>query len=459
VVAFFLFIFGLFAVKGDVKWWMFGAVFLTVLLSMGKHFEILNKFLFDYFPLFNKFRAPSSILSITAIFIPILGVLAISELIKSTKKSDYIRPLLISTGILGGISLILWLAGASFFDFNAPGDEQYKEIIDVLKDQRAALLSSSALRSLLFILLVSGTIYLYLKDKITSNILIAVISILGLVDLVQVGKGYLDKRDFVTKSVFKNEFEPRQVDNQILEDKDPNFRVLDVTVNTFNSASTSYFHKTIGGYHAAKLQRYQDLIERHISQNNQAVLNMLNTKYFIVKGQDGNPTVQRNPAALGNAWFVNNIKFVPDANAEIDSLTTFDPAGDAIVHEEFKAYIGSLVPSKNGTIILTSYTPNKIEYQSDTQSEQLAVFSEIWYGPNKGWQAYIDGKPVDHIRVDYALRGLKVPVGKHNIVFEFRPNAYYTGEIISLICSLTLLVLLGYVIYDAIRTQKQVAAV
>lgn len=457
VVAFFLFVLGLFVVKGEIKWWILGAVLFTILLSMGKHFEILNRLMFDYFPMFNKFRAPSSILSVTAIFIPILGVLALSDILKADNKEQYIKPLLISSSILGGISLFLWIASGSFFDFNAPGDEQYAQIKETVIDQRAEMVASSALRSLMFVLIVAGALLAFLKDKINQTVLVALISVLGLFDLVQIGKGYLDKKDFVSKSTYKSEFEPRQVDTQILQDKDPNFRVLDATINTFNSASTSFYHKTIGGYSAVKMQRYQDLIERHISQNNIEVFNMLNTKYFIIKGQDGNPTSQRNPAALGNAWFVNNIKMVPNANAEIDSLNGFDPAGDAIIHEEFKDYVSGLKPSKNGSITLTTYSPNKIEYESNTEGEQLAVFSEIWYGPNKGWQAYIDGKAVDHIRANYVLRALKVPSGKHTIVFEFKPKAYYLGETISLICSGILLALLGLVIFKAFRKDEKVS--
>ncbi|MBC7884685.1 MAG: YfhO family protein [Saprospiraceae bacterium] len=454
VVAFFLFIFGLFSVKEEIKWWILSAVLLTLLLSLGKYIPWLNKTLFDYFPLFNKFRAPSSILSITAIFIPILGVIALSDLVKSTKKEDFLKALYIAAGTLGGLCLMLWVFGSSFFDFTGSGDEQYKDIKDVLIKQRTSMFSSSAFRSLMYILLVSGVMWLFIKGKLNKTVLIAVISILGLFDLVQIGKGYLDKRDFVTKSAYKNNFEPRPVDNQILQDSDPNFRVYDATVNTFNSASTSYFHKTIGGYHPAKLQRFQDIIDRHISKNNQNVLNMLNTKYFILQGADGNPTVQRNPASSGNAWFVNHVIEVADANAEIDSLTNFDPAGDVIVHTEFKDYVSGLNLSKNGTISLKTYNPNKLEYESNTESEQFAVFSENWYGPDKGWQAYIDGVAVDHIRVNYLLRGLKVPSGKHTVIFEFHPKSYYLGETISLICSLILLGGLIIIIINSLRGKK-----
>lgn len=455
IVAFFLFVFGLFSVKGSLKWWLLASVLLTFLMSLGKNMEGFNRLLFDTLPLLNKFRAPSSILSVTAIFIPILGILGISEILKNTNKEQFLKPLYISTAILGGLCALLWFGGSSLFDFTSQGDANYQEIIDVLYKQRKSMLASSAFRSLAYIVLIAAAIWAFLKDKINSTILIAVIGVLGLFDLVQIGKDYLDKKDFVTKNAYKQNFEARPVDTQILQDKDPNFRVYDATVNTFNSASTSYYHKTIGGYHAAKLQRYQDIIDRHISKNNQGVLNMLNTKYFILQGADGSPAVQRNPAALGNAWFVNNIIHVPDANAEIDSLTSFDPAGDAIVHAEFKDYVGSLSLSKNGSIDLKSYHPNKLVYESNTEGEQFGIFSEVWYGPNKGWEASIDGKPVDHIRTNYILRGLKIPSGKHEIVFEFKPKAYHLGETISLICSLLLLGLLGYYIYTKIRPKNE----
>lgn len=455
-VAMFLFVFGMFSLKGNVKWWIFASVLLTTLLSMGKHFEFLNAFFFDYVPLYNKFRSPSSILSVTAIFIPLLGILALSDVLKADDKTRFIKPLQISAGMLGAIAAVVWLMPGSFFSFSAPGDAQYEQIKDLLVSERESMVSASALRSLVFVVLAAVAMYLYLTKRLSSVVLIASIAVLGLVDLVQVGKGYLDKRDFVSKNTYKSEFEPRPADSQILQDTDPNFRVFDATINTFNSASTSYFHKTVGGYHAAKLQRYQDVIERHISNNNMAVMNMLNTKYFIVPGQDGNPMVQRNPAALGNAWFVNNVTWVDSPQAEIDSLTGFDPAGDVVIHNEFKELIGAIQPSKNGAINLTSYTPNKLEYAYETEGDQIAVFSEIWYGPDKGWNAYVDGKPADHIRVNYLLRGMKVPGGKHTITFEFRPASYYTGEWISLICSLLLLGLLGWVIF---RYQKSDHAV
>lgn len=455
IIAFFLFVLGLFTVKGKLKWWLIGVVVLTMLMSMGKHFGGFNKLLFDYLPMYNKFRAPSSILSVTAIFIPILGILGLSEVFKAKDKSIYLKPLLITTGIVGGISLFVWLFGTSMFNLSMPIDDQYPQIKDAVLDQRADMISSSAMRSLFFVILAAGVLYLFIKNIISSIVMISIVGLLGLVDLVQIGSGYFGKRDFVTERAYKNEFEPRKVDLQILEDKDPNFRVMDVTVNTFNSAMPSYFHKTIGGYSAVKMQRYQDLIDHQLMQSNQAVFNMLNTKYFIGQGQDGQPSVQLNPAALGNAWFVNKIIMVSDANAEMNGLNDFDPAGEAVVHREFESYVSGLNPSKNGTIKQTSYTPNRVEYVSETSSDQLAVFSEIWYGPNLGWQAYLDGQPVDHIRVDYLLRGMKIPSGKHTITFEFKPKAYFTGEKISLACSGLVILLFGFAVFKEFQSKKR----
>lgn len=453
-IAFFLFILGLFIVKGEIKWWILSAVLLTVLMSLGKNFETFNHILYNYLPVLNKFRAPCSILSITAIFIPLLGMLALSKITEDEDKSQYLRPVMLTTGILALIAVVIWLAGPSLFNMSTPADEQYAQLKDVVLQQRASMMTSSAFRSLFLVIIAGGILYGYVKNMFSSTVMIAILTIVGVFDLFQVGKGYLDKRDFVSKSSYKSEFEPRDVDKQILDDKDPNFRVLDVTVNTFNSASSSYFHKTIGGYSAVKMQRYQDLIDHQIQKNNMAVLNMLNTKYIIGNGPNDKPGVQRNPAALGNAWFVNRIVLVKDDRTEMDSLTNFDPAGEVFVNEMYKDYVQGIQPDKEGSIILKNYSPNKLEYASESGSDQFAVFSEIYYGPNTGWQAYIDGKPAEHIRVDYLLRGMKIPSGKHIITFEFKPQSYYTGEIISLISSGILLVFLGFAMFTYFRKDK-----
>jgi hypothetical protein len=456
-IVFFLFLFGAFSVKGELKWALVTAVIFTMLLSLGKNFPILNQTLFDYFPLFNKFRTPNSVLSVTAGLVPILAILGLAAVWKSEKKEDFLKPLYYSFGILGGLALLLMLFGGSIFSFDGASDENYAQFIDDLKEERKSMMIASARNTLLLLTISAVLMYLWIKGKVSPMIALLGIGVLAVGDLFVNGKSYLGKEAFVSERQYEKNFTLRPVDAQILEDKDPNYRVYDATVNTFNSASPSYYHKTIGGYHAAKLQRYQDIIDKHISNNNQKVLNMLNTKYFIFKGNDEKETVQRNPAALGNAWFINNIILVDNANAEIDSLNGFDPAGDVIVHKEFETYVKGLAPQKNGEINLTTYEPDKLVYSSTSDSKQMAVFSEIWYGPDKGWQAYIDGKPAEHIRVNYILRGLVIPEGKHEIVFEFKPDSFYDGYYVAMISSILILLTLVFALYQAYKTKQTVA--
>jgi hypothetical protein len=445
IVAVFLFILGSVIVPGRFKWWLLLAVMVTTLLTMGKNLGSINEFIYNNIPLYSKFRTPNSIGSITAIFIPILAVLALNQLIKEDNKERLIKSLFYTIAGLGGLLLLIAVMGPSFIDFSGQGDDQYKQIIEPLLATRESVLRSSAFKSLFFVLITGAIIYFYLKNKLSSSVMLSVVGLLGVLDLFDVGNDYLDKTSFVTKSAYKNNFEPRPVDTQILQDKDLSYRVYDATINTYNSASTSYFHKTIGGYSPAKLQRAQDLIERQISKGNQKVLDMMNTRYFIIPGQDQKPMVQRNPGAMGNGWFVQNAKVVENANAEIDSLTNFNPRSTAIIHKEFESYVNGIAPSDSSSSIkMTSYDPDALEYDVVSgKDNQLALFSEVWYGPNKGWQAYIDGKPVDHIRANYILRALKMPAGNHKVKFEFKPNSFYTGEKISLISSL--IIILGFV--------------
>ena len=301
------------------------------------------------------------------------------------------------------------------------------------------MMRMDSFRSLGLMIVATVGIYLFIKNKISSIILIGIVSFVLLFDQLGVAKRYLDTDSFQPTANANASFTPRPVDTQILSDSDPHYRVFDQSINTFNSSISSYYHKTIGGAHAAKLQRIEDLRERQILKGNQKVLDMMNTKYFIVPGQDNQPEARRNGAALGNAWFVNTIQMVGSADEEINALESFDPGSQAIVHQEFSNYLGGLQPSKNGSITLAEYAPNELSYNSQTSSDQFAVFSEMWYGPNKGWQAYVDGEPVDHIRVNYALRGMKIPSGNHRITFIFDPQVYKTGNMISLISSILFL--------------------
>lgn len=485
----FLFLLGAMTVKGAVKWWLIAATFLTLLLSMGKNFASLNHLVYDFVPLYNKFRAPSSILSITALLIPLLGILGLSAVLSGkVDKTAGMKALKIAAGVTGGLALFFGLVGPSIFDFAGAVDGRLQQggwNVDAVIADRKSLMRGDGIRSFALIAASAGLIWAFLTNKIKELILIAGLGALILFDMWGVGKRYLDNDAFVTPSQYANNYQPRPVDQQIFAAeginygtpdnirksgnymdnvrKRGNYRVLDMSVSTFESSKTSYFHNTIGGYSPAKLQRIQDLIDRHFSKGTQGTFDMLNTKYFITRDQQ----LQQNPGALGNAWFVESIRKVATPNEEVDALSSITPATEAIVLDsEFNNYIGSFDPTKSGTIALTDYKPNYLSYTANTTSEQLAIFSEVWYGPNKGWKAYIDGQPTDHIRANYILRAMRIPAGQHKIEFKFEPDAYYTGVTISMISSLLILLsfigllgFMGYTYFQEIKDFKPVKAV
>ncbi|MGB0897264.1 MAG: YfhO family protein, partial [Flavobacteriaceae bacterium] len=436
-------------VKGRLKWWLVSATILSILLSWGSNLEWFTDLFFYYFPMYNKFRVVSMILVVAQLTMPVLGIMALHKiLINEVSKDEVWKWLKIVGGALACVLLLFAFLGSGLFDFESAKDANYpKQLIDALASDRMMMMRNDCLRGVGFLLVTSGVIWAYINQKLKSaTIASLIIGTLVVSDFWSINKLYLNEADFVSKKKYEKTYTPSSADQQIQQDTDPNFRVLNTSVNTFNDATTSYYHKSIGGYHGAKLRRYQDIIERHISQNNVNVMNMLNTKYIIGGGRDqGPPVAQRNPGALGNAWFVNNIKNVATANEEIDALTDFNPRQTAIVHQEFSNYVDDISSSSDSTasIRLTSYSPNAIEYSSQSKGTNLAVFSEVHYP--KGWNAYIDGQATNHIRTNYLLRGLKIPAGNHKIEFKFEPKSYYTGEIITLICSsLLMLGLIGY---------------
>ena len=443
----FLFFLGALIVPGRLKWWLVASVVITVLMSMGKHAAWFNQILFDYLPLFNKFRAPSSILTVTALFIPILAVLGIKEWLADNVSSDQKRKaLFISGGVMAGLCLFIAFAGSSLFDMSSAGDARYASMgfdIDALEADRAKYLRADALRSLIFVILGCAGLWFSAKGKLKHTWLIAGIGLLTLIDLWGVDRRYIDADDFVTPAQYDAMFEMEEVDRVILRDESLHYRVHDVTVDPWNSASRAYYHKLIGGYHPAKLQRYQDMIDYYLSQGHQPTLNMLNARYFIVPGQDGTPQVQRNSQAFGNAWFIEDIHIVETADEEIEALANLDPRADAVIHRDFAHLVEGFDPVKFGSITLTDYQPHRLKYTADAQGDQLAVFSEVWFGPDKGWQAYLDGQPVEHFRANYVLRAMNVPNGKHEIEFVFDPATYRTGNTLSLIFSL--LIILGLI--------------
>lgn len=444
----FLFMLGLLIVENRYRWWLLGITLLSVMLAWGHNFMPLTDFFFKYIPGYNKFRSVSMTLVIAEFTIPLLAILALRKIFADgVDKKKLIRQLAYAAGFTAGITLIFALFGGSMFNFASSSDAQYKDyfpdwMMAAIRLDRASLLAADAWRSFIFILLAAVVLWAYLTNKLKKYPVFAILAVLILIDLWSVNKRYVNDDDFIRKNLVTVPFQPTAADELIMKDIDPDFRVMNMTVSPFNDASTSYFHKSIGGYHGAKLRRYQELIEHHLAKNNMNVYNMLNTKYFIVAGEDRQPTVQINMQAMGNAWFVNDVKMVKNADEEINALTSFSPAETAIVDKRFEADLKGHIITKDSTssISLTEYKPNHLTYESNTGSDQLAVFSEIYY--DKGWNAYIDGKPAPYFRANYVLRAMIVPSGKHKIEYRFEPTVYRTGEKISLASSLLLIVLL-----------------
>ena len=449
----FLFVLGLFIV--DRRWtsWLVAGTILSIVLAWGKNFEAFNYFMFDYFPLYNKFRAVSSALVIAQITIPFLGMLALWRLFKDyVQIKDLDKKLLISGGITGGICLLVWLfAGTA--SFTSPVDQQLMQAqfpIDAIRADREGMMRSDALRSLLFILLAAGMLYFFVKNKISATVAITGVGLLILADLWMVDKRYLNNDDF-QRQVVANYFQPTQADQMILQDKDLSYRVIYLP-NPFNDARTSYFHKSIGGYHGAKLRRYQDVIDHHISQNNLEVYRMLNTRYAITGDQQ--QPVQRVPGALGNAWFVETVKPVQTPDAELEAIGDFDASKTAVVDVTKFPVQKQNYTADNANIELVEYNPNYLKYEYQAAQKGLVVFSEVYYAD--GWQAYLDGKPVDHMRANYILRAMQVPAGKHTIEFKFAPKSYFMGNTISMVSSILLiLVVIGAIAYGVKRKQRE----
>lgn len=459
----FLFILSLLTIRSKHKWWILPMIILFLMLSWGKNFKPLADFFFNYFPMYSKFRTPSMILTMVQFLVPIVGVLGISNIVqKNLTWNQFKNKFYLSYGIVGGICLLFFLIGGSLFSYNAPKNERgtspdqryYKQYVnatndkqfaqdmmEALKNDRAYLLKQDSLRSFIIISLIALGIWLYYRKTINSYFLLAIIGGVTLVDLWSVDKRYLNEEAFVEAETYDNSFPLRQADQKILQDPDPHFRVHDQTVDPYNNALPAYYHKLVGGYHAAKLQKYQDLIANQLQKGNRKVFDMLNTKYFITK-QNGQPTVQQRPSALGNAWFVKNIQWEPSAEKEMNALTGFSPQQTAVANEKYKDFVSKKNYNGQGSIELVSYHPEKMVYQSNSNSTQLAVFSEVFYNGNNDWISKIDGEVTKHFKANYTLRALEIPPGQHKIVFEFNPFIHNISTTISYASSSILLLLL-----------------
>ena len=457
----FLFVLGLCIVKGPYKWALLVATIFSVLLSWGKNFMPLTELFFNYFPLYNKFRTVASILVVAEVTMPLLGFLAIKNIMeKQIAKEKLLKNIYISAGITAGICLIFALFGGLFYDFTSLNDESiFAQFPDWLGSaivaERASMLRADAFRSFAFILLGAGALWLFVKEKLKLPYFIGILGILILADMVPVAKRFLNNDSFVSQKNEINYFKKQPYEEYILQDTDPHFRVFNLTTNSFNESRTSYYLKHIGGYNAAKLRRYQDLISEHIYKNNMEVINMLNTKYFIVKGQNNEPMPQYNPNAMGNAWYIDSVLVVNTPNEECDALNEINLRTTAVLDVEFAGFVKDFIPGKDSTAQVTflSYAPNALEYQTQSAEDGIVVFSEIYYP--YGWHAYIDGKPVEHFRVNYALRALNVPAGEHHIRFEFKPDVIKKAEPISILCIIILYgTILGGIGYYVVKKRK-----
>ncbi|WP_313113091.1 YfhO family protein [Aequorivita sediminis] len=455
----FLAVLALFLVRGRLKWWSVSAFILILLLSWGKNFSGLTEFFIDYVPLYNKFRAVSSIQVILELITPILAVVGLHQFFNNfEREAEKKKALLYSTGIVGGLTLIFILFKSTLFDFASPYDSYFREemglpFLEAIREDRMSLFTSDAIRSLIFVILTAAVLWFFMKGTLKKGIAIAGLCVLVLVDLVGVDRRYVNEDDFVQARLVEEPFQKNGADIQILED-DGHFRVYDATTNAFNSARASFYHNALGGYHAAKPGRIQDLFEFYISQGNIGILNMMNVRYIIAQNKNGGPVAQRNPYANGNAWFVDNVQPAEDADQEIRLLDSLDTKKTAVVNKEFLSKIPAENVARDSTasIELVSYKPNHLVYEASTKTDQLGIFSEVYYP--KGWNVYINGKPAEYFRANYVLRAMIVPEGNNKIEFKFEPKVIQTGSTISTISSIILLLILLSGLYFTFRKKE-----
>jgi hypothetical protein len=467
-----LFVWGLFIVKNRIKWWLLGAVVFTMLLSFGKNWPYVSDLFFNYFPLYNKFRAVESILAVAGLCFPILALLAVNEAIVNNNKADLFKKLKIAFYITGGISLVIAALPTLFLSFKPSNQQAYidqlsqmlridnataSSLAQALVEDRASVAQADAIRSLIFVALTFAIAWAFIKKKINVTVLSVGFLALILVDMWTVDKRYLNNDSFAAKQD-NNAPQPREVDQFILKDKDPNFRVIDLTQSITGDGVTPFFYKSIGGYSAARLKRFQEVVDEQLTKSiNHDVLDMLNTKYIIsADPKTQNLGMQVNQNACGHAWFVKSVKYAENADQEMQAISSFAPKDEAIIDKQYKSVIDEkqLGVDPAGKIDLVSYSPDHLVYQSGSTASQIAVFSEIYY--NQGWKMLIDGVEKPYFRADYLLRAAQIPTGNHKIEFIFHPTSYYAGENISLAGSILLVLALGGAIYT--ENKKKPAA-
>lgn len=454
-VVIFLFVFALFLVKGRLKWWLVGGSLMSLILSYGdsQPFKFITDFFIDYVPLYNKFRAVSSIQVILELCIPVLAIFGLVRLFNNfNKDEEKLKALKFTVIITAGLAVVFLLFKSSLFNFVGGSDGYYRQnfgqqFMDALIADRKTFFTEDTLRTLVLVLLSAGTIYLFLKKKLSETKVIMAFAVLIVIDLVGVDRRYVNNDDFVPSIKMNKPYQATEVDKAIMQDPE-HFRVYDLVSRA--PAKASYFYNSLTGYHAAKLKRYNELYDFYISKNNINVLNMLNTKYIIAEDEEGNPFPYTNPDANGNAWFVENIKLVNSANEEILALDSLDTKKEAVMMAEngYASFLkDDIMIDTTATITVEVYEPNYIKYKSKSAVDGFAVFSEIYY--KEGWNAYVDGQLTPYSRVNYVLRGMNVPAGEHVIEFKFEPEVVKTGSRIALASSIIfVLLLIGGLFYN-----------
>ena len=483
----FLFVLGLFIVKGPMKWALLGATILSILLAWGKNFMGFTDFFLDYVPMYAKFRTVASILVIAEFTIPLLAALALKQIVDEPEElKKQMKFVYISLGLTAGVAFLIAVAPGIMSPFVSEQETQMIAsiqgmdantqhlIISNIESMRQAMVSADAWRSVVIILIGFALLMAFRFRKLPGKYMIVALAVLCLIDLWQVDKRYLNDGMFVPRSERENPHQPTAADAKILQDRSLNYRVLNFAVSTFNDNETSYFHKSVGGYHPAKLRRYQEMIDAYIAPQMQAamgeistkggdmqkvdgrkvfpVLNMLNTKYFILPLQGGTTVALQNPYAQGNAWFVNKIVYVGDANAEYAQVAKINLQTEAVADKKFESALGQAITNDStATVRLTSYQPNNLRYTVDSKNGGIVVFSEIYY---PGWTATVDGTPTPIARVNYILRALTVKPGKHTVVFDFHPSSIRTTEIIAYISLVLLLLAIVGTVYVEFRKSR-----
>lgn len=454
----FLFVLGLFLVKGYKKWWIIAGSLLALLLSYGKNIEWFSDLFINYFPLYDKFRAVTSIQVIIELCIPLFGIYTLQQFLSNKySKSEKTQALYKSTGILGGLLLLFVLFKNALFSFAGPGDPELIKnaginFVSALRQDRARMLTNDSIRSLFFVIAIAGILYALLKNKIKSQLAIIIIGVLLCVDLVPIAWHYVNTEGFVSAKKVNAPFKASKIDTEILKDSS-RFRVLDLSQgNPLVTARTSYFHNSIGGYHGAKPKRVQDLFDFYIAQGEQSILNILNAKYFIFETEKG-LKINKNEDVLGNAWFVNKVITAKNADEEILSLKKLDLDKSAVIANDSELLTSTFTTDSLATIKLTKEHPHQLEYTSSSSNNGFGVFSEMFY--KKGWKAFINGEETAILKTNYALRGIEIPAGTNKIVFKFEPQVVKTGSKITLFASIfTLLLVIGGIGFKIKKTKN-----